>query len=383
MKILLVIDDLGSGGAQRQLVYLAVGLKRRGHEVEILVYNPEHQFFRPTIDEAGIVVREVLRQPGFSFKVLFALMKRIHVGNFAAVISFLDSPNIYTEISRLVSWRARFLVSERSSRLGEKSVANSLIRRLLHLLATKVVANSHDHANWLRRFVWLRNRVTCVYNGYPLPPYSLPEPPKGLRDVKLLVIGRVGPEKNGLLLLEALAIFHRKYGVVPTVRWVGRREDGERAQAYCRSMDDFLAQYPDVAAGWEWLGERSDISALLMSHHALIHPSLYEGLPNVICEALMAGRPVLASRVCDHPILVREGKRGFLFEPTSAEEIADSLARLCSLTPKEWKAMSLNARKFAEKNLSLDRMVDSYIGLALKRTESNELSSINGCQRVR
>ena len=62
MKILLVIDHFGSGGAQRQMVYLAGGLHDRGHDVEFFVYHPHHDFFRSAVDERRIVVHEVDRR---------------------------------------------------------------------------------------------------------------------------------------------------------------------------------------------------------------------------------------------------------------------------------------------------------------------------------
>ena len=54
MKVLLVIDHFGPGGAQRQIVELACGMQRRGHEIEMFVYFPEHGFFRPLLDAHGL-----------------------------------------------------------------------------------------------------------------------------------------------------------------------------------------------------------------------------------------------------------------------------------------------------------------------------------------
>jgi len=51
----------------------------------------------------------------------------------------------------------------------------------------------------------------------------------------------------------------------------------------------------------------------MVEHDAFVHPSFYEGMPNVVCEALAAGLPVLVSDVCDHPLLVEKGVQGFLF----------------------------------------------------------------------
>ena len=86
-------------------------------------------------------------------------------------------------------------------------------------------------------------------------------------------------------------------------------------------VDELIESLPKCGKNWRWLGEESDIPGLLREHHALIHPSLYEGLPNVVCEALAAGMPVLVSNVCDHPLLVADGERGFLFDPADPGSI--------------------------------------------------------------
>ena len=114
---------------------------------------------------------------------------------------------------------------------------------------------------------------------------------------------------------------------------------------------------------WQWLGLQRDIPTLLRGYHALVHPSLYEGTPNAICEALAAGRPVLASDVCDHPLLVAEGKRGFLFDPKAPESIVAALARLAGLGVEAWRALGRNARDYAEAELGIELMVSRYEAL--------------------
>jgi len=56
MRLLLVIDHLGLGGAQRQIVELACGLAARGHTVELFTYFPQHEFFLRRVLEEGIAV---------------------------------------------------------------------------------------------------------------------------------------------------------------------------------------------------------------------------------------------------------------------------------------------------------------------------------------
>ena len=82
-------------------------------------------------------------------------------------------------------------------------------------------------------------------------------------------------------------------------------------------MDNLIFSHPSLQSSWHWLGERSDIPKLLATTDALIHVSLYEGLPNAICEAFIASTPVIASAVCDHPSWYKE------------EFVASFATRLC------------------------------------------------------
>jgi glycosyltransferase involved in cell wall biosynthesis len=82
-----------------------------------------------------------------------------------------------------------------------------------------------------------------------------------------------------------------------------------------------------------------------------------------MCEALAAGRPVLASAVCDHPLLVAEGKRGFLFDPLSPDSIVTAIANFVQLDEAPRRALERNAREYAQAELGIEKMVDNYQAL--------------------
>lgn len=361
MKVLCVIDSFGSGGAQRQMVNLALGLKARGHEVEFFVYFPKLNFFRSVVDNAGIPVHEVDKgHGGFSFTVLMALIRLIRRSDYDVVISFLNSPNVYAELAKLAAWNTPLIVSERSSHKGDKSRVGPFLKRVLHVVADKVVANSHSHADWLRNIFWLRRKTSVIYNGIDIGVPGEMGFYENISDLKVLVVGRVGPEKNALNIIKALAILHDRHGHTPKVQWAGRRDNRPAGVAYCRQIDNLLDTLPHITANWEWLGERADVPQLLLNHHLLVHASFYEGLPNAVCEALAAGRIVLVSNVCDHPRLVEDGERGFLFDPHSPEDIANAIERAARLSRDEAQRISVYAREFAQSRLSHSVMVNEY-----------------------
>lgn len=364
MRILLVIDHFGSGGAQRQIVELACGLKSRGHQVEVFAYFPGHGFFRPRLDDQGIVVHEYEKGPGFSLAVVRKLASLIAERGFEIVVSYLSSPNIYAELAKLLVPHVKLIASERTSHLDDRSRVSAFLRRSMHAIADHVVANSVSQCEWLKRKWWLTHKVSCIYNGLVLGPFHadalVPEAGERLR---LVAVGRLGPEKNALNLIRGLILFHRECGYVPHVSWIGSRDAGRAGKIYCRQVDELLKSAPEVELNWRWVGEERDIAGLLREHHAFIHPSLYEGLPNAVCEALAAGMPVLASNVCDHPRLVVDGERGFLFDPADPSSIAVAIKKLAAIGIDDWRRLSANARRYAVENLDVERMITEYENL--------------------
>ncbi len=373
MKILCVIDHFGSGGTQRQMVNLACGLKKRGHDVEVFIYFPQYSFFYSQVEASNIPIYEYPKGRGFSFGILRKLISLIQKNQYEIVVSFLNSPNVYAELSCLFAPFAQFVVSERSSHHSDKSVIGALFRRNLHRLANCVVTNSVKHRDWLNaKHVWIKGRCTTIYNGVDTSFFkNQPKLPFAPEDIRLIGVGRVGFEKNLLNLIKGLRLFYDNNGWLPSISWVGRQAETTRlGQTYCQQVDELLDALPEVKGLWSWLGERSDIPALLSSHQALIHSSFYEGLPNAICEALAAGRPVLASDVSDNSVLVSEGERGFLFDPNQPESIADAIKKLVNLSTDDWINFSRNAREYAEANLGIEKMVKAYEALFSSLVES-------------
>jgi glycosyltransferase involved in cell wall biosynthesis len=362
-KVLCVVDHFGSGGAQRQMVELACGLKERGHDVHAFIYFPQHDFFRDRVDAAAIPVHHVAKGRGFSFAVVRALARLIDIERFDAVVSFLDRPNLYAELAtQWATHRTRLVVSERSHRQHDGNRIGAALRRTLHGCADAVVANSETHAEWLRSRPMLADKVHCIYNGVDLVRFSSSNAggPERPQDLRLLAIGRVGPEKNALTVIRALQMHHERHGWTPALSWMGRRDESDAGRAYGKQVDHALDAYPAVAGAWRWLGERNDVPQQLTQHHALLHASLYEGLPNAVCEAFASARPVLASAVCDHPRLVDAPARGWLFDPTDPASLLAALESTHRHDVAQWLAMGEAARTFACEALSTARMVQRF-----------------------
>ncbi len=366
LRILCVIDHFGAGGAQRQLSELASGLAVRGHHVEVFLYHPRHDFFLPPVLQAGVSVHTCDRSEVGVVGVarrLTALARRTAPD---VILTYLDMPSLLVELVRPLIRGVTLVVSERASHMNDRSAFRGAIRRLPHNLADHVVSNSYAQADWLRARAWLKTEVSVIYNGVPVQEFDpTPRVPNEPSKLRLLGIGRIGPEKNLVNLVRGLDLAGRELGTVPRVDWVGSQDGRTSGLQYRSRLDRVLADHPAVSDRWRFLGRRADIAALLSGHDALVHPAFHEGLPNVVCEALAAGRPVLASDRCDHPHLLGEGRRGLLFDPESPSDIARSIVDMARWPDARWRDASRDARSFAEQNLGTDRMIDAYERLFL------------------
>jgi glycosyltransferase involved in cell wall biosynthesis len=364
MRILCIIDCLGSGGAQRQMTYLACGLKQRGHDVELFLTHPGADHFRPEIEAAGIPIHGIDRRghTGFSWRVLLAIRRLLRTG-FDGIVSFQLSANGYAVLATPLSLRSRLRVicGERSSTTGIRSRVRKFGVWSTGALSDVLVANSHSQGDYLRRLPGLSRKIGVIWNGYPVPREpTVPSQSDDPLQPRLLVVGRRTTVKNGFRLFEALRIVQDRYGWTPRLRWAGAQQNDPASLADTAAIEALLSEYPHLAQHCQFLGEVNDPTPLYRSSDVLILPSLYEGLPNVVCEAMLAGCPVIASNVCDHPILLGNQERGLLCDPESPASIADAIQRFKLMTRDDRATLASRAHDFAITHLSVNRMIDRY-----------------------
>jgi glycosyltransferase involved in cell wall biosynthesis len=200
----------------------------------------------------------------------------------------------------------------------------------------------------------MKSKISVIYNGVDLELFT-PGIRQCGRTPRLLAIGRVIERKNPIAVINALTHFRERHGHHPSVTWVGEIQD-RRYYERCRR----LLQDCDLMDSWRWLGERHDVQQLYKQHDALIHPSLLEGVPNAVCEAMASGLPVLVGRIGDHERFVSDYENGFLFDPTSVQSILSALEKFCTSSAKQCFLMGSRSRLLAKKVFCPDRFVDAY-----------------------
>lgn len=357
MKILCVIDSLGSGGAQRQLVELAIGFKERGHDVSFLVYHDEN-FFRKPLDEVGIPVISII-EPKYLIR-LIKIRRFIRRGSFDSVLSFLEAPNFICEISGIPWRRWRLIVGERSANPQILRSIKLISFRWFHLLADKVISNSHENDLWIKKANPLLGRNKCVvlYNIVDLNKWNHfnTDSTQGGNVINILVASSHGENKNLEGLVRALALLSDDLRQIIHIMWFGGRGNTDitpriRGLISSNNLNKTIVFYP-ATDELEKHYARIDVVGLF---------SFYEGLPNSICEGMAAGKPIIASNVSDIPLLV-ENKR-LLFNPRDSESIVAAIKFLISLNREDLIKEGQKNKRKAVSLFNKGSIINEYLRL--------------------
>ena len=232
MKILIVIDSIGTGGAQKLKVELAKGLSDAGNIVEIFTYNQfSDDFFKNELIKSGIEIHvsEKLKM-GFSLKVLSHLRKIIS-NDFDVIISSMHTPSIYTFLALIGKRNIKFIVCEESSSIAPISFFKRILFYLVTIYADKIVPNSFHEGELMKKLPGRSGKIFPIWNGYDSnhDPLDLTSISQKENITELIVVGRIAYPKNGLNLLKGLSMFYERNKWLPNVSWIGRDEDEKRS----------------------------------------------------------------------------------------------------------------------------------------------------------
>jgi glycosyltransferase involved in cell wall biosynthesis len=225
--------------------------------------------------------------------------------------------------------------------------------------ADVTIAVSEDALEFAVRHEGLqREKAVVVMNGIDMARYDAslrvsaheidPRIPPGARVVG--TVGRLGPEKQHRLLLEAFADTSRRVSNTHLVI----AGDGPM-------RDDLAAtaRRLGLAESVHFLGFREDVPRVLAAMDVFCLPSLFEGISNALLEAMAMARPCVATAVAGNKALIRDGVEGLLVLPSEAKALADALMTLLEDRPRA-AALGAAARKRVEQEFTVERMLDGY-----------------------
>lgn len=356
MKILCFIDSLGSGGAQRQLVNLAIGFKDKGHSVSFLVYS-NGDFYEKLLIEKNIEIHKIAKC-GY-FKRILQCREYIRKGNFDAVLSFLETPSLIAELSTFPFRRWKLIVGERSSDPKILSTIKGRYLRFMHLFADVVVSNSETNKLMVKKAnPFLPNKKNVViYNLYDLnelsPDSFVINHLKNDGKFHILVAASHQYLKNLKNLAIAISLLDENERNRIVIDWYGKQINP------CFSDSCQLIGTLGLNDNFKFYSPTLDIYNKMLAADAVGLFSLYEGLSNTICEAMCLGKPVIATNVSDNKILLNNVN--LISEAEDPISISKSLRFIINLSETELIKIGKENRKRALLLFEKGKILDYYL----------------------
>jgi glycosyltransferase involved in cell wall biosynthesis len=358
-RVAFLMGELELGGTEKQLFLLADGLRDRGIEVCVLLLTGGGPY-EGSLREAGIEVRRLgfsrgRSSPGVlwrnlrAFAGLVTTLRRLRPDLLHAFLyrSYVLGP----PAARLAG--VPVVVAGRRNQSHYKSGRPWVfaVEKIMTAITDHVVANAEavrDDARSLERIP--ARKLSVIYNGLVTDRLDHVEPADVATGHPVVVcVANFKRQKGHPFLLRAAAELLRR-GLPCTLVLIGDGPDRARLQVQAKAL----------GVDARFLGRRSDPERFLARADVVVLPSLFEGMSNAVMEAMIMGRPVVATAVGGTPELL-DG-RGVLVPPSDSAALADGIASLLD-DPGLAAALAAEARAWARKNLDVTRMVDEHVDL--------------------
>ena len=362
----MLSTSMGMGGADRQVLNLALRLRARGYIVGIVsLVSPGTM--GEEARQLGVYVGTLGMRRGVPDpRALLRLARIIRQERCEVLHSHMVHANLLARLVRVLA-PVPILVCTAHNTIEAGSRSSSRWRELAYRLTDPLCdLTTQVSRAGLERYVRVgavpRGKIHYVPNGVDVETFY-PEPVVRQQvraslgfpeDVFVwLAVGRLEEQKDYPNMLRAFARVASKRETVLLIAGEG----------HLRQQAEALALELGIASKVHFLGVRRDVADLMRAADGYLMSSAWEGMPMVLLEAEASGLPVVATDVGGNREVVLEGQTGFLVPPKNPEALAQAMLRLMSLPLEVRQAMGKAGRAHVEGNYALERVVDHWEAL--------------------
>jgi glycosyltransferase involved in cell wall biosynthesis len=344
VKVLHIHRIGGIGGSERHLLTLLPALAERGVDVRFLGLDDPSRAPEPFYEALAVPFARLPAAHDIDPRLAWQVGRETRRADL--VHTHLVHADVYGALG------ARRLVSTKHNDDPFRAGAFRFVERALARRASKVIAITEALARFQVERVGLpAGKVAVVHYGLDeLPEAWGSNPSDHLRpDARvLLAVCRLERQKGVDVAIRALPTIRARY---PQAELVVLGEGAERAalEQLASTLEvpvHLPGRVPDVAA---WL-RRADL---------LVHPARWEGFGLALLEAMLASKPIVATKVSSIPEIVADGQTGLLVAPDDAAALAAAVTRLLDNPGGYGEA----GRKRAQSQFSVAGMADRTLAL--------------------
>jgi glycosyltransferase involved in cell wall biosynthesis len=382
LKILLLGPSMATGGAQRVLLEQADWFEQSNHTIiAAFLYDREGLNGRYVEECAFPMINLEAWRPGSGLANIFHLIgglvrlyRLMRKERFHVIESFTHHANL---LGLPVAWAAGVPVRVAGHHGRVERLPTWLGRIHTLVVNSKITSSMVAVSRGVQTYAIedegiAPEKIVVIPNGHALPSqaqinsavHSRLCDELGLRPEGLLVlsVGRLTEQKGHVYLLEAIPAILEQF---PDTIFAVAGDGPLRADLEAR------AKRLGIAKSVRLLGTRFDVPELLQMAHIFVLPSLWEGLPIALLEAMGAGLPVVATRVEGVEEVIVDGENGLLLPPADPEALKIALLRLLAQSDLR-ENLGAAGLTLVQRTFSLDRMGKRYEDLFLQLLECKQ-----------
>jgi len=358
LNVLQLIPTLDRSGAEKQMVLLAGGLPRDRFRVEAAALTRLGPL-EADLRDAGIPVTRIGKPLKIDPFALARLTRFLRRKRFDVVQTWVFAANSYGRAAAHLAKTPVVVTAEMAVDLW-KTRGHLAIDRRLAPWCDAVVGNSRAVVDFYRAAGVPGEKLSMIYSGVD------GEPPPGVDRAAVraafgwpadapvvLFAGRLMPQKGVADLVAALDVLqHIRPGLKALIAGGGPLLSELEETAHAFRLDDSV----------KFLGHRGDVPRLLAASDVLVLPSLYEGLPNVVLEAMRFRKPVIATAAPGTTEVVSDGETGLLVPVHDPVALARAIRTLTD-DPALCRRMGEAGRARVESAFGVGLMVDRFAEL--------------------
>lgn len=363
-RLLLLARSLDRGGAQRQLVTLACGLRARGWDVSVARFYAGDRW-EEELRRADVTLHDLRKYGRWDvLAFLFQLGRLLRKERPTILHGYLSTPNLLTILLRPLLPGTRIVWGIRSSNM-DLSRYDWLARLTFFLtckiarLADLIIVNSHAGKDYHIAHGYPEHKMLVIPNGIDTERFRFDAAGRQrlraewdvpTKSVLIGLVGRLDPMKDHPTFLRAAALLTQED---TRCRFVcvgdGPPEYANelRREAQAWGLTDWLV----------WAGGRNDMAAVYSAFDVACSSSFGEGFPNVVAEAMACGRPCVVTDVGDSATIV--GNAGLIVPPRDPAALASALTMMLSMSLKERNELGTRALQCITNRFSKDQLLDA------------------------
>ena len=352
-NFLFIVPSLSNGGAERVVSVMASELAKKGKNVSIIIYFKTEQEYEvhPKVKILNLSNGDEKAYNSLGYiKKIIKLRNLIKYVNPKIIIPFLPQVCVHATLAG-IGLQCKIIHTVRNNPKNSPIMKyQRIIRDLLVIFSWKTIVQNEEQKNYFPRII--HKKVYIMFNPIPDNLFDIDISNRNDRNYNIIAAGRLIKQKNFSMLIDAVGEVYKQYDNVRLcIYGKGQLFDELQNQIDEKNLNDAI----------KLKGRVSDMRDVYSKGDLFILSSNFEGMPNVLMEAMASGLPCISTNCPTGPSdIIINKENGILIPTNNINEMIKSIIFMYN-NPKDAKRMSENARIKVSEECSSKKIIDEFI----------------------